>query len=521
MDLNLTLISYGFKDKPLKIIHSDPRELRIKQVRIMREGDEFNQDILYIGTWDEVRHMNELPSQMLCVGGTEPACAYIGALNISALVIMEKMDLIEVFTMVQDIFRHYDILEGKLMEGVFAEKPIGQLLDACADFFKGPILVFDHFFDLIASSEKYPFSAEDQIWRESVYGRHVSPNVIALKKDMLPLMTTAQMPLLFDFQGEMNNFIFLNAFKDSKRVVSLVVCESQQKLEQTDVGIAKHLTDILLSNLIKNSRHNKLPEDHITSQMSKLLHGQEVDRLRTNLYLKNIGWAENDGYVVLNVRFSVNDLLNGTVEHTQNRLQSFLDDSITIAMEESSNAIIVKLPTDPKAPYETEKFDNLLFELGVDCGISPIFHDFFEMNSLYKFASAALETGVSIESNKHMFYYPHYLFANLKQCIEKQYDLRYLCHDGVLKLYEHDKSSSTSLMNTLKIYLLKERNLVKTAAELHIHRNTLIYRIEKVKDILDNNLDDDTSRMHILLSCFMMEQNFKSAEENEDGEKNK
>ncbi|CEJ73976.1 transcriptional regulatory protein [[Clostridium] sordellii] len=58
------------------------------------------------------------------------------------------------------------------------------------------------------------------------------------------------------------------------------------------------------------------------------------------------------------------------------------------------------------------------------------------------------------------------------------------------KLIDYDKRKSTSFMNTLKVYIFNNSNLLSTSKKLFIHRNTLIYRINKIKTILEKDIDD-------------------------------
>ncbi len=51
-------------------------------------------------------------------------------------------------------------------------------------------------------------------------------------------------------------------------------------------------------------------------------------------------------------------------------------------------------------------------------------------------------------------------------------------------LLEHDAKNNSSLMNTLKVFLLSDCNQKKTAERLHLHRNSLRYRLKKMEEIL-------------------------------------
>lgn len=58
----------------------------------------------------------------------------------------------------------------------------------------------------------------------------------------------------------------------------------------------------------------------------------------------------------------------------------------------------------------------------------------------------------------------------------------------------------TSLYETLREYLECERNYVRTAERLFIHRNTLLYRLKRINDLTNLDLDDADVRLHIQLS---------------------
>ncbi|WP_415536495.1 helix-turn-helix domain-containing protein [Dehalobacter sp. 4CP] len=52
----------------------------------------------------------------------------------------------------------------------------------------------------------------------------------------------------------------------------------------------------------------------------------------------------------------------------------------------------------------------------------------------------------------------------------------------------------------METYLQCERNYVKTAEKLFIHRNYLLYRIERISELTGLDLDSPDIRLHILMS---------------------
>lgn len=71
----------------------------------------------------------------------------------------------------------------------------------------------------------------------------------------------------------------------------------------------------------------------------------------------------------------------------------------------------------------------------------------------------------------------------------------------VLSLAEEDERNNTELYYTLKMYLLCENSVTVTAKRMHIHRNTLVYRLKQIQECINLKLDEKTSRE---LLAFMM-----------------
>ena len=66
-------------------------------------------------------------------------------------------------------------------------------------------------------------------------------------------------------------------------------------------------------------------------------------------------------------------------------------------------------------------------------------------------------------------------------------------------------SNETSFLKTIETYILCNGNISKTAAQLSIHRNTCIYRLEKIKELFNLDYDDPYIRADILNSLHIIQ----------------
>ena len=83
-------------------------------------------------------------------------------------------------------------------------------------------------------------------------------------------------------------------------------------------------------------------------------------------------------------------------------------------------------------------------------------------------------------------------------------DLEDLAMPAVRALARHDREEQTLYCLTLYTYLCCHHSLQETCAALYTHRNTVLYRIHRMKEDFDIPLDDPTQHLALLLSAALM-----------------
>lgn len=73
---------------------------------------------------------------------------------------------------------------------------------------------------------------------------------------------------------------------------------------------------------------------------------------------------------------------------------------------------------------------------------------------------------------------------------------------SVLRLIREDEEKNTELYYTLKMYLLCESNVTVAAKRMHLHRNTLVYRLKQIKECIGIDFNDNEKSRELL--AFMM-----------------
>lgn len=91
-----------------------------------------------------------------------------------------------------------------------------------------------------------------------------------------------------------------------------------------------------------------------------------------------------------------------------------------------------------------------------------------------------------------------FLFAN-----GNREEIRAYCEKRLRRLEEYDSANNTDLIDTFLAYYMNGFNVSKTATALFIHRNTLQYRLSKISELLDMELDDYREYLEIV-NCIMV-----------------
>jgi purine catabolism regulator len=77
-------------------------------------------------------------------------------------------------------------------------------------------------------------------------------------------------------------------------------------------------------------------------------------------------------------------------------------------------------------------------------------------------------------------------------------------HEEALgRLIAYDREHDADLINTLHAYFAARCSPKEAAERLHLHRNTVLYRLDRIKDLTDLNLDNADTRLWLHLALLI------------------
>ena len=97
--------------------------------------------------------------------------------------------------------------------------------------------------------------------------------------------------------------------------------------------------------------------------------------------------------------------------------------------------------------------------------------------------------------------------------ISKLPQVRSYVKERLYVLEEYDRQHGTDLMETLEVLLRNGGSKKQTAETLYLHRNTMMYRVKKMEEILKCNMGDFKTIQELAFTCLVREYLTENKEE--------
>ena len=196
------------------------------------------------------------------------------------------------------------------------------------------------------------------------------------------------------------------------------------------------------------------------------------------------------------------------VEGAMQMMQDAMDDERDLITEVGHHAVAMLKAVSEDADYsELEEYANafassLLTETGatVYIGISEPRDDLTQIPEAFAEARSAINVGRIYHVNKQVFVYRNLLLERFLSEVSPQLGADY---NALIFNRKTARLFNDEMVHTIESFFDNSLNLSETARKLYIHRNTLVYRLEKVQHAIGldlRNFDDAvTFKMMMLL----------------------
>jgi hypothetical protein len=449
---------------------------------------------------DDIRHEAKEPHIVYPVGNYP---------NANIIILSSSARIEEVVSIAESIMedvRMLDYCGKKLLDAVLGDTDVQGLVDLAYSILENPICIFDSNFTYISYSKAA--NINNSFWCDMVANGSISrENLAQLRKERVfqnDLMK--QSPFLCEKGVFSHERIVDHIRMNNKTVATVIIWGSERPFRKVDLKVTALLVNVLAMAMKKSLTLHYSKVLAFEYFIKDLLDGRLKDDETIAKKLKSFKWIPKDSYyTILAVDMSEYDDTLATQEYIRGRLEELVPGSRALIYGRHVVLLTARNGVESVPEFESGDMGDFFRTEKLYGGLSLEFRCLADMKKHFNQAIYAVDTGRRISQAKAVFRYKDYMLNDLIDLARENRQLKDICHPALLNLQEYDRLNNTCYAYTLELYLKNERNIALTAKVLCTHRNTLLYRIERIKGILGCNLDDDEVRLQLLFTFKVLE----------------
>ncbi len=299
----------------------------------------------------------------------------------------------------------------------------------------------------------------------------------------------------FDFNkvSELYPLKFISS--NSSRMFAYLAFENSHEDEKESI---RKLCTIISNYIHKEVKNLQTSFDNFYVSLKNLLKGDFSDE--DYKILKGLNWSAKDSYKVYVIQLEAGLFKYRDMFIHGNRF--ILDNPQYLFSILNQNHLILLIN---KTRLNRNKLEDEILEYITKYNLKYYSHDLknklSNFSKVYELSKFIFDNEVPISSDGQ-----EELHSIMKPLLGQMDFLEILIPEILKPLLEHDLEKNSEFLKTLYLYLTEERSLIKVAEIMDIHRNSVVYRINRLSEIVDIDFEDSKTRYNLLIGIEILKE---------------
>jgi len=436
-------------------------------------------------------------------------CCLVFPMSKEAVPIRRQYDWIDclcdkdrLFDLLQECFSVIEHWYTATAAAILGGGGLQQVINLCGQVIRNPVIVDDPGFRALAFSKEISRDLQDE---ESVFlveHRHHSPryiNTIASNPVFLRNLESRRGPFVHHYDFLQHPSIYCPIFSFERLVGFLTIVGHYAELTQGMVDLAGALVELLGACLGPpgTSGEQNSPPDHL---LLEVLRGNQPDPEVISVALAKAGILPERRYQIALIGFASGG--ENIYMSKQQLLYLLRDAMIGCHFLEDGQAVAAVLDTQLSPVTElTAKLTGFCGSHRLLAGMSLPFPGGAAIWRYYQQAKHAMDwAGRLFPEDARVFRYQEFITEDILADAYSKTEREALKHLALGQLEAYDKAKSTDYKETLRVFLENGADAMKAVNTLHIHKNSLYYRLGRIAELTGINLEDCAETTHLRIS---------------------
>lgn len=144
-------------------------------------------------------------------------------------------------------------------------------------------------------------------------------------------------------------------------------------------------------------------------------------------------------------------------------------------------------------------------DVTLTAGIGKQYSHIIDVHESFYEAQAALRILKNISAKKTVCHYKDFILHHFLNRNISPHERDDFINDVLGHLLTYDLENQSELITTLEVWVKNRLNIAQSARDLFVHRNTMLYRISKIKDLLQLDIEEPAELLSIQLALTLLE----------------
>ena len=462
----------------------------------------FTPNAMYIGLSSDLPSV--CPPNFLCIEDTPLPEAYTRQQRVNLTVLPKGTEIRNLYGRICTLlFEHNNALvaTANLLKALAKARDLKTLVAIIYKAIGNPIIVNDKSWKALAIASDLK-KTDDTAWNEFLTKGVLSLKTISvnIKEKLAEKIEQSERPFLCQKSDMKYPRLFCRITVGTRAVATVSVIEYNKPFTKRDHFLVYMLANAI-SVIMQNNdsfRYNRgLKYEEI---LMDLIEGRlkNPNAIEEKITSYSLGLRKIIQVITIDVKyFSIPDM--------RDRLENIVRGSKTIICNDKITMITSYDKEDEIFEYDAVYLRDMLKEFNLHAGISRSFTELEKMRDHYLQSLEALEIGTHLDSDQTLYAYEDYAIYHIAKVCANSEIINRFCHPKLEFIMKYDAEHKTAFTYSLYIYLKNSRNITNAAKELHLHRNSMIYHIKRIEEILGFDLSDNEKLLQIELSFRLME----------------
>ena len=387
--------------------------------------------------------------------------------------------------------------QRRLVGALLSDRGIRHLVDEAAAALGNPVVVVDPSYHYIATGGAAPAeddrSAYARVMREELaFGDILEDGIAYIEGDRLnERLARSRGPVVRDNAALGLPTMTQNVIVHGICLARVMLAARERPFEPGDLENFSLLCGAVGQELQKGEVFAAGSAQMGAYFLRRLLEDEQPTPEATARRLALLGLEPGPVLFVVALRAATGWLSSRDEECLRAQLQPMLTKSLTTSFEGSLVVVASRAQGPALSTFDRRLLVRVAKDNDVLVGVSNAFDDLCDVRRHLAQARSAIHFGSSytkVLDDTHVYNYHDYNYMELLDLANDRVNLLNYVHPAIWALREHELSHGSELVETLYAYMQNGCSTARTALLLCLHKNTLLYRLGRIKEICGNDL---------------------------------